>query len=260
MRAIVRATFPVRFTTHFEGATTWLYLDVLGIPTTAFGNALFSAAASAALPWRRADGELATRDEIVAEYFAVQALKGQRNTRGVLWTQCGGGVFEGLTRLRLDADGVSQLVLSTLDRDDADLRARYSDYEDWPGCAQLAVLSLSWACGDRYHFPLMDAALALRDFATAAREIEMTPEHNPGNHLEARNAANRMLMLNAARVQDYRLDPDLLEWTQLLSVSEAATLPEVPNPPSDPVLEDDGGASREQATFDAVDELATKRD
>jgi hypothetical protein len=89
----------------------------------------------------------------------------------------------------------------------------------------------------------------------------MTPAHNPGNHLEARNAANKMLMLNAARVQDFHLDPDLVGWDQLIGVTELPTVPELPNPPSsEPVLEDDGGAAREQATFDAVDELAKRRD
>lgn len=258
MRAALPATF-VRLTKGFEGATTWLYLDVLGIPTTAYGNALFSAAASAALPWHRADGSPATRDEIIAEYAAVQALKGVRNTRGVLWTDCGGGAFASVTRLRLSEDGVAQLVMATFEKDYADLLVRYEQLDDWPLCAALAVCSLAWACGDRYKFPHMDAALARRDFALAALEIEMTKEHNPGNHLEARNAANKMLMLNADRVQAYHLDPDLVDWTELIGVTELPTVPEVPNPPSDPVLEDDGGASREQATFDAVDGIATSR-
>ena len=261
MRAALPATF-VRLTKGFEGATTWLYLAALGIRTTAYGNALFSAPASAALPWfRLADGAPASTDEIVAEYFAVLALKGQRNSRGVLWTDCGGGVFANLTRLRLHDDGVTTLVTATFEKNHADLLVLYPDLDEWPLCAALAVHSLAWACGDAYHFPKMDAALARGDFAMAALEIEMTPEHNPGNHLEARNAANKMLMENAARVRDYHLDPDLVDWTDPICVTDLPTVPELPNPPSDPpVLEADGGASREQATFDAVDELATTRD
>lgn len=226
MRQSVLETFP-GFTRDLEGACSWLYLDKLGIPTTAYGNALFSTAAMCALPWRHSDGAFASRDEMIAEYSAILNLKDKRNPYGVLWTDCGGGAFQALTRLHLDGEGVAALVRSTIAKDDLYLQKKFPDYETWPACAQLAVHSLEWACGDAYSFPKMDAALRDRDFATAALQIEMTKEHNPGNDLTRRNEANRILMLNAQRVDAYHLDPDLLNWTSLLGVSDAETLPDL---------------------------------
>lgn len=224
MRDVVLKAFP-GFTRDLEGPTNWMYLDVLGIVTTGYGNAMLTVAPALALPWRHPDGSLATPAEVVAEYSAVQNLKGQRNARGVLWTQCGGGAFAALTKLRLDDEGVTSLVHRTIAADDEALRERYASWEDMPGCAQMGLLSLAWACGSNYHFPKMDAALAAGDFATAAREIEMTPEHNPGNNLAARNKANETLMLNADRVQAFGLDPDYLNWTTSLAALEQDAIP-----------------------------------
>lgn len=224
MRSVVLKAFP-GFTADLEGATTWMYLDVLGIVTTGYGNALMTVAAALALPWRHADGSLATPAEVVAEYSAVQNLKGKLDARGRLWTQDGGGIFAQLTKLRLDDAGVTNLVQRTIAADDEALRKRHSDWDVWPGCAQMALLSLEWACGTNYKFPKMDAALAVGDFAAAAREIEMTKEHNPGNDLRARNAANEILMLNASRVQAFGLDPDYLNWTTSLAALEQDAIP-----------------------------------
>lgn len=236
MRASVAESF-VGFTRDLEGSTTWMYLDRLGYVTTGFGDLIDTTAAVCALPWRRPDGSFATRDDVLAEWAFVRSLRGIRNPHGVLWTDCGGLIFANLTKLRLDASAVDELVRSTMARNDVALAKRYGEaYEDWPGCAQMAVHSLAWACGSAYDFPHMDAALAMRDFDTASREIEMTPEHNPGNDLTRRNAANEILMRNAARVQAYHLDPDLLDWTHVLAVSDAPTVPHIPDVPSDPTI------------------------
>ncbi len=233
------------FTESFEGALHHLYLDVLGIPTTGYGNALFSTAAACALPWRHPDGSFASRDEIIAMYATIRNMKGNRDPHGVLWTQRGGGAFAPFSTLRLDASGVSELVRGTIQRNDEALKRRYGgDYETWPACAQIAVHGLAWAAGNAYLFPKMDRALANRDFTEASREIEMPPTHNPGNHLERRNHAHEILMLNAAYVEAVHLDPDLIDWEHELRVCEADTEPEMlsaaslptiyPAPPGDP--------------------------
>lgn len=216
------------FTRDLEGPTSWMYLDVLGYVTTGYGNKIGTPAAACALPWRRPDGSYASRDEILADWANVRSR--------IDMAKGGGGAFAKVARLRLDAQGVSDLVRGTMLRVDADMKRRYQDWETWPACAQMACMSLAWACGDNYKFPNMDRALANRDFEEASREIEMTPEHNPGNDLHRRNAANEMLMLNAARVENYHLDPDMLNWTSLIGVAEAETLPELPAAPSSPTI------------------------
>lgn len=227
MRPAVPEPF-VSLTRSLEGPTNWMYLDVLGIVTTGYGNALFTIASATALPWRRPDGTYATRDEIVADWALVRShTEIERD---------GGGAYAKIARLRLDAQGVSDLVRGTLARCDGDMRRRYPDWETWPACAQMACLSLAWACGDNYDFPKMDRALANRDFFEASREIEMTPKHNPGNNLTARNRANEILMRNAQRVEAFHLDPDTIDWTHDLAASDAETQPDLTNPASEPTI------------------------
>ncbi len=225
MRPSVGESF-VGFTRDLEGACTWMYLDVLGYVTTGCGNMINTPQSAAALPWRRPDGSYATRDEVIADWALVRSRTDlERN---------GGGAYAHVAKLRLDAQGVSDLVRSTLERCDGDMKRRYPDWETWPACAQMACLSLAWACGDHYDFPHMDRALANRDFAEAAREVEMTPAHNPGNNLAARNRANEILMRNAQRVEAFHLDPDLLAWADDLSVADAPTIPALDDPDSEP--------------------------
>lgn len=227
MRPSVEDSF-VGFTRDLEGPTNWMYLDVLGYVTTGYGNKIDTPASACALPWRRPDGSYATRDEILADWANVRSR--------IDMAKAGGGAFAKVARLRLDAQGVSDLVRGTMMRVDADMKRRYPDWESWPACAQMACMSLAWACGDNYDFPNMDRALANRDFETASREIEMTKEHNPGNDLRRRNAANETLMRNAARVEAYHLDPDILDWVHVLGVAEAETQPELANPASEPTI------------------------
>lgn len=236
VRAAVFDTF-VGFTRDLEGPTSWMYLDVLGYVTTGYGNKIDDLASTTALAWRRPDGTLATRDEVVAEWSGVRNLRGQRNQRGVLWTDCGGGVFSTLTRLRLDAADVSDLVRRTIRHNDAALARRYPAWESWPSCAQMCCHSLAWACGTAYAFPKMDDALLDGDFAAAALETEMTKESNPRNNLSARNAANRILMCNAASVRDLHLDPDTINWTSLIGdVHDAPTLPDLTTAATHPTV------------------------
>lgn len=225
MRLVVEAEF-IGFTEELEGAVRFMYLDVLGLVTCGYGNLINTPASAAALPWRRKDGSYATRAEILADWALV------RSRRDL--AQLGGGHFADVAQLRLDDQGVANLVHAKFLENEKALQKRYADYETWPACAQLAVHSLAWACGAAYHFPQMDVALAGRDFDTAAREIEMTPAHNPGNNLKKRNLANEILMRNAQRVESYHLDPDTLAWGYLLGVSDRDTSPELVNPASDP--------------------------
>jgi GH24 family phage-related lysozyme (muramidase) len=236
MRASVAEAFP-EFTKDLEGGLNYLYLDKLGFPTTGYGNLVNTQTSVCALPWKRPDGSLATRDEIIAEWATIRALIGQRNPHGVLWTDCGGVIFAQFTTIRLDADGVAGLVRRTIEADEDAMKRRYSDWETWPACAQMACMSLAWACGANYDFPKMDRALANRDFAEASREIDMTAMHNPGNDLRRRNHANETLMLNASRVESFDLDPDLLDWTNEIDVSGEITQPSIPeNAASSPTI------------------------
>lgn len=222
----------VAFTRDLEGDTTWMYLDKLGYLTTGYGNMIDTPRAALSLPWRRPDGSLAMRDEVLSAWALVRSRQDMR--------EGGGGHYAKLTTLRLDRDGLASLVARTLAGNDLALQRRHPEFNDWPACARMCVHSITWACGTGYDFPKMDRALAAQDFAAAAEETEMTKASNPGNDLTRRNSANRLLMLNAAHVQAFHLDPELLNWTSdLARTSAAETEPAIPNPPSEPTAADE---------------------
>lgn len=237
MRAAVRAVF-VDWSTPLEGVVDFLYLDVKGLVTTAMGNLVDPMIYALPLPFVRPDGWLARRDEIIAAWNAVKARQDL--------ALHGGMAFRNVTTLRLTKEGIAFVVGGKLDENDRYLRTRFGpDYDDWPADAQLAVHSMSWACGPAFRFPQLEAALRVRDFVTAAAECTIHPEQ--GTIVE-RNRRQRLLFMNAARVLEHGLDPDVLYYPRDLELAEAPTQPELP------VLEDDGGAARREATLETTEE------
>ena len=217
------------FTEPLEGGVPCLYTDMRqtvehpnGIVTVAFGNALFTPSAAAALPLMHAGGVPATAAEKIA---AWQTVHDNPTARVKGWRYAAT-----LTTIRLTREGMAELALAKYDSNDRILRARCPDWDDLPAMAQCALHSLAWACGANAHFPRLFTTVNARDFDRAAIEIhinEWTPEgtHNAG--LVPRNLANKTLMLNASRVQAYHLDPDTLNWTSLIGVQDAPTLPDL---------------------------------
>lgn len=221
MRSVVRAQW-LAFTEPLEGGVACLYNDVRGLTTIAFGNLVNSPGEVAALPLVWPDGELATVPEKLVAFRAVhddpKAAKG------------GWRYAAKLSKLRLTPDGMAGLALAKLEQNDAALHKRLPDWETYPACAQMAFHSLAWACGAGAHFPRLFSAAQARDWDACSVEIHMnewTPEgiHNRG--LIPRNVANKILMRNALRVEAYHLDPDVLDWTHVLGVSDEDTQPVV---------------------------------
>lgn len=228
MRAPVRANW-LAFTERLEGGVPWLYADVRGLITIAFGNLVDPMSTALTLPLKRQDGSPATRDDIIADWLRV---KGDPRS-----AKLGHLYSKALTHLHLTRDGMEAVALTKLDQNEAVLRGRFPDWDDLPACAQMALHSLAWACGPAFHFPRLVSAVNAGNFDAASVHIQMretTPEGVVNAGLRPRNVANRVLMQNAARVRDYHLDPDTLDWTSLVGVSDAVTVPALDNPPSEP--------------------------
>lgn len=243
MRDSVRYAF-ISFTSPLEGVVRWLYLDVKGLVTIAIGNLVDPIGAALALPLVRPDGTRATRDEIAAEW---QLVKSHPEA-----ARLGHRSLERATHLRLTDAGVDQVVGAKLTQMDIQLATRFREhsdclqhpqlgwacgcgYETWPADAQLATLSMAWACGPAFRFPHLDACLRKRDFLGASYECGIDTRNNPG--VVPRNAANRTLYRNAALVMSAGLDLDTLHWPKALT-DERPTVPSVPNPPSEPPARD----------------------
>lgn len=221
MRDVVRSSW-LAFTEPLEGGIPYLYADIRGLITTAYGNLVDPLSAALPLPWMHAGGVAATKAEITSAWLAVKgdpsaAARGHTYARG-------------LTTLRLTREGMGELALGVLDRNDGAALARFPDWEEYPANAQLAIHSLFWACGSAARFPKLYSAVQARDWDACGVHIQMreiTPEGLVNAGLRARNTANRRLMLNASRVQAYHLDPDTLNWTSLIGVQDAPTLPDL---------------------------------
>lgn len=225
MRAVVRDRW-VEFTEPMEGGTNYPYADILQLITTGYGNMIDPVSMAMTLPWM-IDGRPARADEIAAAWWRVK--------NDPLCARKGHLYAKTLTNIRLSPEAVQQLVFRKLESNDAVLAARFSNMPDWPACAQMAVHSLAWACGASFHFPKLAAALLAEDYEAAAVHCQINEwngtKHNVG--LIPRNVANRILFYNAARVQGFHLDPDTLDWTHLIAVTNAPTQPELP-PAEDP--------------------------
>lgn len=212
MKPSVRSAF-LDFTTPLEGAVPHLYADVKNLVTIAIGNLVDPISMARSLPLKWSDGTRASVPEIEAEWYRV---KGDENC-----AKLGHRYAAKVTHLRLSREDVEQVVFTKLDAVDVQLSKRFPEWERWPADAQLATLSMAWACGAAFAFPKLEAALKRRDFDTAARECKMNEAGNPG--LKPRNAANRLLYTNAARVLSQGLDPFVLCWPA--EVDEMTPLP-----------------------------------
>lgn len=186
MRDEVRADW-CEWTRQFEGLVLWPYPDILGLVTIAFGDLIDPIDTALGLPFT-INGVPATREQIGAGWLAV---KGRREL-----AQQGYRAAEYVSALRLSVEDAEALALSKLDEMAKHLLSRFPEFEDWPADAQRATLSMAWACGPGFHFPILEGCLHKRDWTGAAANCTINETGNPG--LIPRNKANRALYLAAA--------------------------------------------------------------
>lgn len=189
MHESVRAIFP-RYTEALEGRINHMYLDVKGLVTTGAGILIDSVASAQSLPWRvKYTTRLATSLEIEQTWRKVK-----RSPVGMIASRY-------TNDLILSEETLDQLTLQRMALTDRYLEAEfgYDQWITWPADAQLACLSLCWACGCSLgKWPKLRVACRTRDWATAAKECLIRTEGNPG--VIARNKAQQLCFSNAARV------------------------------------------------------------
>lgn len=192
--------------TQFEGALNFMYTDNIGKVTTGIGNLIDPVSTAYRLPWRRPDGSLASQAEVNAAWSTVKgAFPAVQSVNS-----------KSLTNLRLDKDGVAQAVDTTLKANDAMLAGWYPGYPNWTADAQLAAHSMGWAMGlghlaphtGDFHSWILAMSQTPPDYRAAAQASHINDTTNPG--LVPRNAANKILFENAARVLETNGDPEVL--------------------------------------------------
>lgn len=207
MKPSVRASF-MGFTIPLEGFVPFMYLDILGLVTTAIGVLCDSKAAVRRMPWVRADGSLASQEEIDADFDRVKSRQDLKMR--------GGMAYKSVAQLRLTPQGVEDVTLGKLAIMEAELLKRFPEFETWPADAQLATLSMAWACGPWFKFKALETALRARDFKAAAVHCHIntngpdgiagTLDDNRG--VIPRNVANKAMYRNAYIAFQNGLDID----------------------------------------------------
>jgi hypothetical protein len=197
-------------TARLEGVKDFLYLDVLGLPTTEAGCLLKTVEQALPLDWRRPDGTRATHAEIAAEWHLIndhQELAGKVAEHALRVPRPNGA-----GPLRLSPEGMARLRQERLDATVRDFTRQFPAWGEWPAAAQLALLLSGWATGTRSPYPKRDAALLAQDFETAAAESAIR-----GN--VPRSEVVKSLFLVAAQTRD----PDALTLPWLAPPPESPT-------------------------------------
>lgn len=184
----------------FEGYLPWMYVDKENLVTTGMGDLIDPIGTALPLPWRHGiGGNFASPSDITAAWNTVKH-SGKAGS--------GGGNQGGLTDLRLDDDGIQQLINSKIANNESILRARFPNYDNLNTDAQIVLNSMAWAMGPNFNYPKFQSAInqLVPDYAAAAAQAYMpdNPQHsmdypaisNPG--LRPRNVANQILLKNAA--------------------------------------------------------------
>lgn len=216
MRPAVKAAWH-EFSTPLEGRVHCMYLDSAepeGFVTTAVGILIDPMHTALHLPWKRSDGTLATTAEVVAVWQRVKNMQLLKHRALPQRSD---------PTLRLTDEDIDALVERKLESNHLLLLRRFPDLDSWPADAQLAIHSWAWAVGAASPYPRMSAHLRAGDFERAATECTINPQRGT---IVDRNARNRVLLTNAARVVAHGLDPDVLYWPRELAAEFSEPPPE----------------------------------
>jgi hypothetical protein len=197
-----------------------MYLDAIGIVTTAQGLALLTPADALHLPWERvSDSWPASPQAIQAEWTRVKSLKALAGH--------GGGAFVAGAVLRLTEGGVALATSRKLAEVEAALVAphRFPGFSTAPADAQLALLRMVWAMGpgfaDDGKWPMFRAAFIARDWMGCAEECRMREEGQPLEFARS-NDADRVCFENARAVELDGIDADVVYWPRELLTETVA--------------------------------------
>lgn len=200
MRQNVRDGF-IKFNEPFENRVDVFYLDthqsLIGghltpdpLVTIGVGNLVDPLSEAIDLPMINiSGGGEASKGEIMTEWSIVKGLTSHWQDKTDFWRR--------RAKLRLKDADINDLCMKRLLQNESILKGQnaFRDFESWPSGCQMALLSMAWAMGAGFGFPLFRAACRVKDWKRAAAECEMDASHNAG--LRPRNAANKALFLAA---------------------------------------------------------------
>lgn len=209
VQALVYASVIARFVSYserYEGRISWMYRCVANKVTIGAGCILEPMTLAFSLPLRWADGRLATREEIIAEWQAIKTAPDLGDL--------GAAEAKKIAQLHLSSDALDALTWQRFDAVVKDLAHRFPAFVVWPAAAQLATIGMTWALGSERLWKLFvrwRAHVDRQDWAAAAGECKIDETDNDG--VIKRNRANRALFEHAAALIASGGDPaELPDW------------------------------------------------
>lgn len=162
----------------FENSYSYVYLDSKGLPTVGVGHLITSADAAATLPFHKADGTLATQQEIKDMLADVESHPQSAECLAGDNTQCyPASHFEQYSTLHLEQADIDALTKKHLNDFDADLHRIYPDFDTYPAAVKKALYDMIYnlgAGGVENKFPSFTKAIKARDWQKAADESHRT--------------------------------------------------------------------------------------
>lgn len=197
MRQSVRDNF-IAFNAPLEGRMPCMYLDVKGLVTCAVGVLIEPIEYALKLHWEKRTGQVATSSEIRAEWQRVKSSQFATGFNTEYWKRH--------AELLLSDAEMDSVIMQKAEEFDMILASRLSGYPEWPADAQMATMSMAWAMGPYFVYPVWVAAARRCDWRGCAAECQISEKGNPG--LIPRNLANKALFLAATD----SVDAAVLHW------------------------------------------------
>jgi hypothetical protein len=129
--------------------------------------------------------------------------------------------WKGLTNCRITREGLKRGVRRKVIGNINYVRtlrkgAKYlGDFDSFPADAQLCIISLTWANGNEFGYPMFCQACREADWLEASKQCGFK---NKDNTLPQRQRAQEEMMRNARCASLGAADPNILHWPTILSV------------------------------------------
>jgi GH24 family phage-related lysozyme (muramidase) len=219
-RASVAQSF-VGWSVPLEGMTDYPYTDAEGLVTVGMGNLIDALAPGQKMHVNCGHGTT-TPAGLSAPSAKARALPWTGGDIGTDWTRIKQAwprvqstACKEITSCRLDKATISNLILTQMKSNEAEIIKDIPSFPSEPADAQLGIHGMSWAMGPgqfAYSWVAFKQALARGDYAAAAAQSGMR-----GVGIDIRNLAHKLLFLNAAQVHARGTDPDHLYYLDGLS-------------------------------------------
>jgi hypothetical protein len=170
----------------FEGTVPYMYRDCLvkhkgvaaatdaGNVTVGVGQLLRNERHAAEFPFLHPNGEIATREEIFAEFKRVHGMEARHKATYYYRPQS----------LILSDDTIKALLMKRLEECDALLRGHYAGYDEYPAPAKMALLDMIYNLGPLKlfgEFRMFDKYVNARDWDAVAAQCHRKGISNDRN-------------------------------------------------------------------------------